>query len=178
MIEDSDEIYKRYFGGRSWKGFSGTGTSTVQLQNINSSRPIVHRSIGPSSDMLQPVVTVNMILQENKNILLAKGWKLGRWDRENKRAETNADTRSTGQHQTLLAVNQGRSSTKGVLSASRTMSVPDLSGIAVASKLVGDVEGESRNLLTNVFPNQQDGHFKTAMLLPPPDDKICKFRNS
>jgi hypothetical protein len=59
LAHPNDEIYKRYFGNRSWKGnqlkdsvISGKGSSTYV------SVPRERTSMGLSTDMLSPVVTV------------------------------------------------------------------------------------------------------------------------
>ena len=183
LMEDTDEIYKRYFGGRSWKGFSDTRTSVVQSQSINASRSIVHRSIGPSSDMLQPVVTVNIVVQESQNILLAKGWKLGRWEYGNKRIDGNPDTKNTIQHQPQLVFDHDRPSKKGLSPFSRTMSVPNLSRASEVNKVLDDPPfrenmKESMAFLNNLYTHHQEADFESpTMLLSPPESKICKFKN-
>ena len=182
MMEDTDEMYKRYFGGGPWKGFSDASSPMAQSQNIIASRSVVHRSIGPSSDMLQPVVTVNVVVQDNQNILLAKGWKLGRWDRGNGNIDADADIKNNVQ-QPRRALNYGRTK-KGASSFSRTMSVPELSRVSEVEKLVHEPPlqentEEPIKFLNKLFSHQQDNDFETpSTLLSPPESKICKFQNS
>ena len=186
LTEDTDEIYKRYFGGSSWKGFSDIRTSMVESQSTNSSRLIHHRSIGPSSDMLQPVVTLNVVVHEKKNIRLAEGWKLGRWDNGARNIDANPESKPQNNFQNLtqVLVNRDISPKKGTSSFSRTMSVPDLSLFSVDKKTMGDPPfrenmEESMTFLNNLHFHQQQGslEFPTS-LLSPPDSKICKLKNS
>jgi len=95
---DTDEITKRYFGGRAWKGYPELGSSMIHSQSIETSRQVFHRSIAPSSDMLQPKVTVNAIFDENQGIVLAKGWKLGRWGDSSMLVNTDHDPESSNNH--------------------------------------------------------------------------------
>ena len=187
MMQDTDEIYKRYFGGKSWKGFSEIRASIAQGQNIESARSLHHRSIGPSSDMLQPVVTVNAVVHENQSVVLAKGWKLGRWQD----GKINDDARrphpkpeTIVQYQPRLLENRDRTPKKGNSTFSRTMSVPNLSYSAQTDKPIDDLPlrenmEESMTYLKKLFTHQQEGGitFPTT-LLSPPDSKICKFVNS
>ncbi len=182
MMEDTDEIYKRYFGGRSWKGFSDTSSPMAQSQNIVASRSVIHRSIGPSSDMLQPVVTINVVMKENQNILLAKGWKLGRWDNGNDRIDADADTKNNGK-QPRRILNYDRTK-KGVSPFSRTMSVPEMSRFSEVKNFRRDPPLEENTeepikFLNKLFSHHQDDDFATPItLLSPPESKICKFQNS
>lgn len=186
LMEDTDEIYKRYFGGRSWKGFSEIRTSMAQTQSIESSRSMLHRSICPSSDMLQPVVTVNVVVHESQNILLAKGWKLGRWEDGDVHRDADLDLKSENsvQRQPRLLNNQDKTPKKGSSSFSRTMSVPDLSRASEINRPMDDPSfrenmEESMTFLKKLFSHQQEGDitFPTT-LLSPPDSKICKLVNS
>lgn len=140
LMEDTDEIYKRYFGRRTWKGLSEIRTSLAQAQSIESTRSMLHRSIAPSSDMLQPVVTVNVVVQENQSILLAKGWKLGRWKDNNLHSAADSDLNSenNGQDQTRLLKIQDILQRKGSSSFSRTISVPDLSRLSGSYNMMDD----------------------------------------
>ena len=182
LMEDTDEIYKRYFGGRSWKGFSEIRTSMAQAQSIDSSRSVLHRSIGPSSDMLQPVVTVIVVVNEHPNILLAKGWKLGRWEYGNVHNDADPGTKSEKNVQPQLLHSQHRMRKK-TLSSSRTISVPDLSRVSEINNPMEDPPfrenmEESMTFLKKLFSHQQEGNitFPTT-LQSPPDSRICKFWN-
>jgi len=189
IMQHTDEIYKRYFGGRSWKGISEMRASMAQGQNIESARSMLHRSrlsVGPSSDMLQPVVTVNVVARDNQSILLAKGWKLGRWEDGETYGETYSDPKfeSYVQHQPRLVQNRDITPKKGNSSFSRTMSVPNLSMMSEIDKRMDDPPfrenmEESMTFLKKLFTHQQEGGitFPTT-LLSPPDSKICKFDNS
>jgi len=169
MIQNTDEIYKRYFGGRTWKGFSEMRTSMSQGTTIESNRSMLQRSmlsVGPSSDMLQPTVTItnplNVAALDNQGILLAKGWKLGRW----KIRETYSDHKFETNVLHLTPKKE---------KFSRTMSVPNyLSKISELPNLE-----ESATFVKTLFIHQQEGGitFPTT-LLPPPDrdmnQRVCR----
>ena len=85
----AEEIYKRYFGGRAWKGTVEKieqSDSSSRLQNSESPVPArkMRPIVGPSSDMLAPVVSVthdyDSIMLNHQSIALAREWELGRWD--------------------------------------------------------------------------------------------------
>ena len=197
IMEDTDEMYKKYFGGRSWNGFSELRASMAHGQNIETVRSSLHRSIGPSSDMLQPVVTVKSISCENQSILLAKGWKLGRWEEVEIHNEIHPDPilQDIVHRQPQVVHNHNltpkkmrfhRNFTpkKGSSPFSRTMSVPDLSRISEIDKPMDDPPfrenmEESMTFLKKLFSHQQEGGitFPTT-LLSPPDSRICKFIHS
>lgn len=79
----------RYFGSRAWKGTlekveqPGSTSRTQSTESPRSSRKI-KAFVGPSSDMLAPVVGVthdfDAIMLNHQSISLAKGWELGGWD--------------------------------------------------------------------------------------------------
>lgn len=72
--QPTDEIYKRYFGGKAWK-------ATVER---SSHRAPTTRNQTIISSMLSPVVNVHHsfdgILLNGQNVQLATRWKLGPWD--------------------------------------------------------------------------------------------------
>ena len=180
LIEDTDELYKKYFGESSWKGFSDRKISMVQ--GIESTRPVAHRSIGPSSDMLQPVVTVNVVVNENQNILLAKGWKLGRWNYGNMHSTINPNSNAANDilDQHKLPKNQSITQKEKNFDFSNTIYVPDLSSDTKMNKPMDDPPSrenmeESMTYLKKLFSHQQEGDitFPTT-LLSPPDSKIRK----
>jgi hypothetical protein len=185
VMEDTDEIYKRYFGGRSWKRFSGITTSMAHAQSTES-RSMIQRSIGPSSDMLQPIVTVNVVVQESQNILLAKGWKFGRWEDANIQFDAGPSLKPENivHYPPRLLHDQNRMVKKDASSPSRTMSVPELSSGSEPRKPTENPPfrenmEESMTFLKKLFSHQQEGDitFPTT-LLSPPDSRICKSVNS
>jgi hypothetical protein len=85
----ADEIYKRYFGGRTWKGTvekieQANSSSRLQSSESPGSSRKIRPFVGPSSDMLAPVVSVthdyDSIMLNHQSTFLAKGWELGAWD--------------------------------------------------------------------------------------------------
>jgi hypothetical protein len=85
----ADEIYKRYFGGRTWKGTvekieQPNSTSRLQSSESPASSRKIRPFVGPSSDMLAPVVSVthdyDSIMLNHQSTFLAKGYELGAWD--------------------------------------------------------------------------------------------------
>ena len=81
----SDHIYKRYFGARAWKSTieKSEGTGTHSRQNSEASSKVIP-DVGPSYDMLAPVVRVNHDYDETmlnyQSVTLARGWDLGGWE--------------------------------------------------------------------------------------------------
>lgn len=176
-MDGTDEIYKRYFGGTSWKGVSDIGTSIVQSQSDSAPRSAHHRPVGPSSDMLQPVVTVNVVVQERQNILLAKGWKLGRLKCGYENGNADPDSKS----EKSVRQDHERTLKKETSSLSRTMSVPELSRVSEVNKTMDpplrENMEESVTFLNKLFSHQQESDLNfPATLLSPPDSKICKFQ--
>ena len=176
IIQNKDEIYKRYFGGgRTWKGYSGMRASMPQGTAIESTRSMLQRSmlsVGPSSDMLQPIVTVahplNVAALDIQGILLAKGWKLGRW--ENRETYPESKSESNIQDQPQLLPYPDVTPKKGKSSFSRAMSVPNFSEISERP----NVE-ESMTFLKKLFTHQQeDGVTFPTTLMSPPDSPIRK----
>jgi hypothetical protein len=85
----ADDIYKRYFGGRTWKGTvekieQPNSPSRIQSSESPGSNRNIRPFVGPSSDMLAPVLSVthdyDSIMLNHQNVFLAKGWDLGAWD--------------------------------------------------------------------------------------------------
>lgn len=82
------EIYKRYFGERAWKGTVEkvqASNSPTHPQGSQSPEPSTRSPfLGPSSDMLAPVVSVthayDSMMLNRQSMSLAKGWELGGWD--------------------------------------------------------------------------------------------------
>lgn len=175
-MDGTDEIYKRYFGGASWKGISDIRTSIGPSQSDNAPRSVHHRVVGPSSDMLQPVVTVNVVVQEDQNILLAKGWKLGRFECGDDHGNADPDKSDKSVRQDLA-----RTPKKDTSSLSRTMSVPELSRVSGVNKTMGpplrENMEESVTFLNKLFSHQQESdlNFPTT-LLSPPDSRMCKLK--
>eukprot|EP00532_Pseudo-nitzschia_australis_P013907 CAMPEP_0168225936 /NCGR_PEP_ID=MMETSP0140_2-20121125/13081_1 /TAXON_ID=44445 /ORGANISM="Pseudo-nitzschia australis, Strain 10249 10 AB" /LENGTH=832 /DNA_ID=CAMNT_0008156861 /DNA_START=25 /DNA_END=2524 /DNA_ORIENTATION=+ len=203
ILEDTDEMYKKYFGERTWNGISELRASMAQhSQNIETVRSSLHRSIGPSSDMLQPVVTVKSISREHQSILLAKGWKLGRWEEVGiQHNEIHPDpvmlrdnVHHQHQHQPQVGAHNHHNATpkktrlhrnvtpkkKGSSPFSRTMSVPNLSRISEIDNkpMVDDPPlrenmEESMTFLKKLFSHQQEGGITfPTTLLSPPDSRI------
>ena len=175
MMQHTDEIYKRYFGTRS------------QDQTIESTRSMLHRSrltVGPSSDMLQPVVTItyphNIAILDTQSIHLAKGWKFGKWENRETSPESKFDINMQNPPQFIQY--QDINAKKEKSSFSRTMSVPNMNLSRISeSDPRSDLPfrenmEESMTFLKKLFLHQQEGGitFPTT-LQSPPDSPICKF---
>ncbi len=196
--EPSDEIYKRYFGGRAWKGTPGKP----------SQRPSTARGQTIISSMLSPVVNVHHSFDEmllnGQNVHLATRWKLGPWDNaEAGWGETKLDqsidigfNNSTGQlphYRDLVPATP-----KDGQSFSRMRSDPNLhSWLRTDLKITSTrqtaseqdidepVHGgeysvrpnmeESMTFLKKLFSHHQESGTTFPTLLSPPDNPVCKF---
>jgi hypothetical protein len=89
----ADEMYKQDFGGRAaWKGTAekaeqpGSPTRTSSAPVSPATGKKMRSFVGPSSDMLAPVVSVTRVydaaMLNHQSSALAKGWELGGWDLE------------------------------------------------------------------------------------------------
>lgn len=83
----TDDLYKKYFPSRAWKGLvqkgEQTGSTVRHPLSRSGSGHHIASLVGPSSDMLAPIVRVtheyDAQMLSHQKIALAKGWKLGDW---------------------------------------------------------------------------------------------------
>lgn len=101
-----EQLYKRYFGARPWKGTieKGEGTGSHSRQNSDTS-PKALPDFGPSYDMLAPVVSVthdyDPIVLNHQSVELATGWNLGRWEDKEDSATSKPSVRTNKGSQDL-----------------------------------------------------------------------------
>lgn len=89
----AEDMHKRYFGGKAWKssvvdssGSPSPSSSKIPMSPRSPTTRIkkIQTFIGPSSDMLSPVVSLKRRFDREmlgyQSIELAWGWQLGPWD--------------------------------------------------------------------------------------------------
>jgi hypothetical protein len=200
LAHPNDEIYKRYFGNRSWKGnqlkdsvISGKGSSTYV------SVPRERTSMGLSTDMLSPVVTV---ISSDKDVMngqkmeFAKRWKLGKWDRRGEETRVNQDldavADNTSMGKLVLPHYRDLVSTQRGGTFARTRSDPNISQTDKQRKPCIDqtkdepgVHGghytvrpniqESMTFLNKLYSHQKEAGTTFPTLISPPDSPVRKF---
>jgi hypothetical protein len=202
MGHPSDEIYKRYFGNASWKG-SGTRGSVIRNQTSGGTGSMTHSRaslVGPSSDMLSPVVKIttsfDAAVMNGQSPLLARGWKLGSWKHlEETKSDSDGDGMPTHDANSKLHLPHYRDLVplpKGQ-PFSRPRSDPNLSNSERKKKSRFDlpldepgVHGgiytvrpnleESMTFLKKLFSHQQEAGTTFNTLLSPPDSPVRKSR--
>lgn len=195
--QHADEIYKRYFGGKVWKG-------TVERSSHRSSTA---RSQTIISSMLSPIVNIHHSFDEvvlnGQYVQLAKRWKLGPWDiseacwgetKIDQRIDFGVDNKDHLPHYRDLVPATPRDGP----SFSRTRSDPNLNS-TIRSESNADakrhsasehdidepVHGgeysvrpnmeESMTFLRKLFSHHQESGTTFPTLLSPPDNPVCKL---
>ncbi|KAG7356776.1 zinc-ribbon C4HC2 type domain containing protein [Nitzschia inconspicua] len=203
LPQPSDEIYKRYFGNRSWKGNqmqSSVASGKAMASAVQESRQ--RPSLGLSSEMLAPVVTVlrcDREVMSGQRIDFAKRWKLGNWDHHHDETMIEsqdmleAKTKSLSKlnlphYRDLVPVSPAR-----VGSFARTHSDPNLSKTDKQRKARFDrpkdepgVHGghytvrpnieESMNFLNKLYSHQKDAGTTFPTLVSPPDSPVLLMK--
>jgi hypothetical protein len=201
LAHPGDEIYKRYFGSRSWKGnqmkdsmVSGKTSATYV------SGPRARSSLGLSTDMLTPIVTVistDKHVMNGQNMDFAKQWKLGKWDREEEKTRINQNldevAESTPIAKLVLPHYRDLVSTRRGGTFARTHSDPNISKTEETRKSCIDqtkdepgVHGghytvrpniqESMTFFNKLYSHQKEAGTTFPTLISPPDSPVRKFR--
>ena len=101
----------RYFGSHTWKsnGDQFDTSSIVRRQSPDATIPKGRSYVGPSLDMLAPVVRVthdyDALVLNNQNVNLAKGWQLGSWSVDPVEAQPDFDWDPSGSRGSKREVN-------------------------------------------------------------------------
>jgi hypothetical protein len=201
LANPGDEIYKRYFGNRSWKGNQMkdsmvSGKTSATYVSVSRARP----SMGLSTDMLAPVVTVvssEKDVMNGQNMEFAKRWKLGKWDREWKETKINQDldvvAENTPMAKLVLPHYRDLVSTQRGGTFTRTRSDPNISKTEKQRKSCIDqtkdepgVHGghytvrpniqESMTFLNKLYSHQKEAGTTFPTLITPPDSPVRKFK--
>jgi hypothetical protein len=199
MVHSGDEIYKRYFGNRSWKG-NQMKDSMLSGKNAGTYVSVPRTRPAFSTDMLAPVVTVistEKNVMNGQNMEFAKRWKLGKWDRAVEETKLNqgldvmAEDTSIGK--LVLPHYRDLVSTHRVGTFARSGSDPNISktetkrksyinekkdepGVHGGHYTVRPNIQESMTFLNKLYSHRKEAGTTFPTLLTPPDSPVRKFR--
>jgi hypothetical protein len=205
LVQPGDEMYKRYFGDRSWKGnqIENSAVSGKALASaLSETRP--RPSLGLSTDMLAPIVAVippGLDVMNGQSVALAMRWKLGTWDQEDDKNENELKDDSTRKSRSLAKLHLPHYRDLVPVSPTRdgaftrTRSDPNLSKAESQRKSRFDrpkdepgVHGghytvrpnieESMTFLNKLYSHQKDAGSTFPTLVTPPDSPVRKFKIS
>lgn len=201
VTQSGDEIYRRYFGNRSWKGTQIRNSSFAGRRPASEGVDARPRApLGLSSEMLAPVVSVAlsvMAVMSGQSIELAKRWKLGNWGPVYNDKVLVLHNHFEGRAKSISKLNLPHyrdlvpfSSERGG-AFSRTRSDPNLSqaddqrirfdrpkdeqrGRGSYFSARPNME-ESMTFLNKLYSHQKDNGTTFPTLISPPDSPACKY---